>query len=429
MFVKPKHKTLRDEVIESGLLGPKKWVELVDVKGRAYLASEKAKGMSSKGRGFAAGNKMEKGTPITLQHLFAIILYCDFSNLCTAFSETFRVENVFESVESVMSRHSAFAHFGKLLVELVLEFGSNGKNGESGPFFSGINRVLNIGSFAICLRGPCSTSTEMEVALNFAKEDGMILKLNNDSLSARYQCCFDCSWLSNYFEEAERLWIAGDEPLRIVTILVVQTAKNYNKMMRALFLFDAMISGVLLGEKIKPRSTDYELLSNLIELTLNGDIAASELDSYLKDEWNLFIQRKEEIILDLHALDKGFQSLSDLVMFNVRYNWSGKAVQKDNVPKPEWLSIFPSLCTVSILTDGKSYKFRLKALKEMVEGLSPLVSVKVFDMGHWAEKALSDDVVAEFGAFGWDIEYDGDLQMKGGVQGNMKGIVVKSKVR
>merc|ERR1711879_1072486 len=92
---------------------------------------------------------LREGTRISLQHLFAIILYCDFGILCTAFSATFRRENVFENEESVISRHSHFAIFGRLLVEMVLSFGGNRLNGgEKGPFYCGINCTLNIGSFA-----------------------------------------------------------------------------------------------------------------------------------------------------------------------------------------------------------------------------------------------------------------------------------------
>ena len=33
---------------------------------------------------------IEKGTPITKDHIISIILYCDFSEYCAKFSSTFR---------------------------------------------------------------------------------------------------------------------------------------------------------------------------------------------------------------------------------------------------------------------------------------------------------------------------------------------------
>ena len=207
-FVQPKHPNLRDEIIESGHLNLGDWMKLVLLKAEKYMKSAKVKKM--------------KG--ITIEHIVAIILYCDFGKLCTAFSATFRRLNVFEEFESVKLRHSEFANFGKLLVEAVLKFGVNRLfDEEKGPFFCGINTNLNIGYYAIRLMGPCSTSTARSVALNFAKSNGVILTLNNDGWAGQFQKCFDCSWISNYFEEAERLWIAGEYPLRIVTIVIVKT--------------------------------------------------------------------------------------------------------------------------------------------------------------------------------------------------------------
>merc|ERR550532_2329865 len=120
--------------------------------------------------------QIKKGQPLSQQHLCSVILYCDFGPLCTAFSETLRRENVFEDLESLILRHSKFAHFGQLLTETVIDYGINGHvntvDYENGPFFCGINCPLNFGSYAITLKGPCSTSTVRSVALNFAKSNG-----------------------------------------------------------------------------------------------------------------------------------------------------------------------------------------------------------------------------------------------------------------
>ena len=137
--MKAVHQNLKEEVLESGHLSAAEWLEFVELKARKYMNSKRVKKM--------------KG--VTKEHIYAIILYCDFSALCTAFSETFRLQNVFESMESVKQRHSQFAIFGELLVELVLKFGINGDDDEDeyekGPFFCGLNCILNVGSFAITL--------------------------------------------------------------------------------------------------------------------------------------------------------------------------------------------------------------------------------------------------------------------------------------
>ena len=76
--------------------------------------------------------------------------------------------------------------------------------------------------------------------------------------------------------------------------------------MRALYLFDAMISGVhQYGYKRECDETDYELICKLMNWTLNGgDTGNSEIDWFLQNEWKLFLLRKrKEIKLNLDDID------------------------------------------------------------------------------------------------------------------------------
>merc|ERR1712083_1107194 len=125
--------------------------------------------------------------------------------------------------------------------------------------------------------------------------------------------------------------------------------------MRALYLFDAMISGVEQWEfKKECDETNYELISNLMSWTLNGDdIGHSETDWFIKNEWNLFLQKKKSIKLELDLINEYYHSLSELVVFKAVENKKEETVNgKDNVLKPEWLSLFPSVDTVIISTQG-----------------------------------------------------------------------------
>ena len=308
MSIKPKYKNLKEEIIESGYLTLARW-KCVVVKARRYLKTKKVKKAKSgraKTRDKRRGNTDQKS--MSLEHLCAIILYCDFTVLCTAFSATYRLQDVFEELESLKRRHSAFAHFGRLLAEAVLRFGINGcertKGYERGPYYCGLNYPLNFGTYAIHLLGPCSTSTQMMVALNFAKSKGILLTLNNDGFESQNQCFFDCSWISNYFEEDERLWIACEKALRIESIAIVENAKNYRKLVHSLYAFDAMISGVdMFTDKMDLNKNDFKLISKLFEVTLGGgDVVLSDLDSYLTDEWALFRQNRKEIKIDFRDL-------------------------------------------------------------------------------------------------------------------------------
>ncbi len=75
-------------------------------------------------------------------------------------------------------KHQKYAHFAKGLVEAVNGFGITGygkREYERGPFFTGLSCVLNIPSFAICLKAPCSTTKDIEVSLRFAKKRWMYI--------------------------------------------------------------------------------------------------------------------------------------------------------------------------------------------------------------------------------------------------------------
>ena len=85
---------------------------------------------------------------------------------------------------------------------------------ESGPFYSGVDVILAIPQFAIRLCSPVSTSAHMEVSMNFAKRDGMIIELNNNKSSdtiSWFKCLpsFDCDWISKYPDEAESVFVGG----------------------------------------------------------------------------------------------------------------------------------------------------------------------------------------------------------------------------
>ena len=119
----------------------------------------------------------------------ALIFYTDFSKLCTAFSASFRKIHSFETLASIKERNALYFWMSKALRELVELFGrcSYGDtfdddyeplDASHGPFYCGMNCVLNIGSLELSLKGPCSTTSVRAVAMNFAKEQGMILKLN-----------------------------------------------------------------------------------------------------------------------------------------------------------------------------------------------------------------------------------------------------------
>ena len=181
-------------------------------------------------------------------------------------------------------------------------------------------------------------------------------------------------------------------------------------MIRSMYLFDALISGVSMsGCGIEETEEDFKLLSELISVTVAGKGNGFKgFDMYLRDEWRVFIDSKQEVVLRMYRIYNYFEILSKLVLYNVEeYGYVDIPNGKDNVIKPEWLSMFPSLETLTINTASyvHDYKFQLKALMESITVMSPSITVNVKDGGNWAQKALNEDVSAEYDAIGWTIEY------------------------
>merc|ERR1719242_1051880 len=260
---------------------------------------------------------------------------------------------------------------------------------------------------------------------------GLILKLQNDGYVMQCQTFFDCTFFSNYFEMPEKLWIAGKYPIRLDSITMIESAKNYGNFNRGLFLFDAMISRVSArGMDIKAHQFDFDFIRNLIESTLDGTIKRlKDLDPFVLNEWQLFVLQKKEIVLDMYSIYESSRLLSNLITADVvktrRAMENDVALREtDNALKSEWLALFPSLETVRIITYGPKFAFRLDVLLKTLEAVSRNITVIVEDADRyrgsgWAQKAMDGDLCTQYAAAGLDAVYDeakGALCIKSNIQ-------------
>eukprot|EP01084_Bolivina_argentea_P079427 144087_1 len=369
------YKTLKEEIIESGFVNHKQWNEIVVLKAEEYFQIKNVKKMVCEISSYH-DLPFTDWVHISLSQLTCVILYCDWSNLCTAFSATFRKQNQFETITSVKHRHSKYFHFAKGLVECVHDFGLIGCNtltrdfGEHGPFYCGLNLVLNVPSFSINLKAPCSTSKDIEIAMNFAS-GGMIMQLQNNFAAGKCATFFDCSFVSNYSEENERLFIAESCNLKIESIIIIKTAKNFEDIIHALHLFDHMISGAKCRENVHISKSDVEILDILINNKLmmlsTTECKKSEpsIDPYVANIFDVFLHKKLQIEIYLLYLENYFKKISHLVVHNVKYTGSRRRERRNtqaeennvdlvNMFNVKILSIFPNVTEVIIHTTGES---------------------------------------------------------------------------
>eukprot|EP01084_Bolivina_argentea_P068582 124827_1 len=336
---------LKQEVLESKWVSVQEWDKNIVFKAWQYQKSKKVKRIVGR-------HKYSNKDRMAVSHLTCIILYCDWTDLCTDFSETFRKMDEFEPLENLKKRHSKYFYFSKGLVEAVLDFGITGINAddiysddERGPFFTGLSFILNIPSFAIYLKGPCSTSKDIEVAINFATRDGMIMELQNDTAHGEQQSFFDCSWVSKHVEENERLFIAADYRIRVQSIHLVETRQDFQDFAHAFYVLDHMLSAVSVGSRgIHIPASDINILRVLITNKLNAlsQKQTIHIDRYIIDTFDLFLNSKSEILIDIPELHTHFRKLEHLILDFENSD--------DDNKKISFLSLFPNLLQVRINT-------------------------------------------------------------------------------
>ena len=116
--------------------------------------------------------------------------------------------------------------------------------------------------------------------------------------------------------------------------------------------------------------------------------------------------------MDLFIIYNGFQTLSDLVIWNLvphdRHEEDRRYTRKDNILKTEWISIFPAINTVKINTESAQYifKFRLDALLGSMTAMPRSVhTVIVVDGGDWVPNEFGDWSSTLFAKSGWNAVY------------------------
>ena len=124
LYVPPKYRTFKDEILS--WFDQKKKQQHVSLDNLTSIITKAAEyERSRKARKFAAicpkhlHYGIEKGTPLSIQNLISVILYCDYTDLCTDFSSTFRPIRHNEPLESIKRRNREFWWMSKLLRETV----------------------------------------------------------------------------------------------------------------------------------------------------------------------------------------------------------------------------------------------------------------------------------------------------------------------
>lgn len=115
---------------------------------------------------------------------------------------------------------------------------------------------------------------------------------NNGDYNSTILQIFDCSWISRFNGEDERLFMGGLYRIRIESIIDIDANKNYVTYFRALYLLDCMLSGANMAEAEGVKNKDYKVIRSLMQ-------DAGRVEEYVVNTFHLFCYRKEQMIVNL----------------------------------------------------------------------------------------------------------------------------------
>eukprot|EP01084_Bolivina_argentea_P086409 156184_1 len=184
LFVEAKYKDLRCEIFSNNICKLIRCQYEISLnKAKHFENLEHSRKLVAADRDKELHYGIVKGTPILTEHLLAVILYTDWSEISQCFSMTFRKSKAYKPLQIVKKKNAEYAHWSKLLREAVQYYGQNGEgvydkkkdtfiDKLAGPFFCGMSFEMPMPSFNIRLCGPVSTSVHIEFSFMFGCDYG-----------------------------------------------------------------------------------------------------------------------------------------------------------------------------------------------------------------------------------------------------------------
>lgn len=179
--------------------------------------------------------------PIEVRHILVVLLYCNFSKFCSLFSSTYRRIPNTESDEDLLTRHSNFRDFGRLLRESVEVYGTSFEESEDVDIlYHGISIEMMFEATYAKFCAPTSCTRSFMVAVNFAKS-GIIIELKNDLNANTFY--FDCSIVSDFSNEDERLILGGHTFIPFISIHNIASNLDFQLFIRTITCLQFMLNG------------------------------------------------------------------------------------------------------------------------------------------------------------------------------------------
>eukprot|EP01083_Nonionella_stella_P229972 813381_1 len=365
LCVPKKYATFKDEILNYTSIGVVQYDGTL-IKVKKYMETESIKSIKAFNEGSDGSFVMLRynirhGDPILPRHLAALFLYTDFTDLCTNFSSTFRAIKQFEPLWSIKTRNSNYWWMSKSLRELVELFGErmeldsewNYTGLTDGPFYCGLTTVMPFPEFEVRLCGPTSTTYQIEIAVNFAGSEGIIVQLNN-TVAYHYNLSgFRCGWLSDFKEEDEVLFMGGHYRIKIESVRILKgkggQCQNYETFFGALTQLNKMFNGYLAHNV----SSDEKVIIRSLLEWMSKKQNNVKIDQYILDTFQYFCLNKTKIVVNPFALSAyGDSEVLDRVFYALNSGDDFLPIKEDktNLFRKDVFEIFQNLKTIDIYT-------------------------------------------------------------------------------
>eukprot|EP01083_Nonionella_stella_P097025 272752_1 len=237
MYIPRKYCNLKEEMLNNSIcaITLRAW-GLLHTKVMVYIQSRIGKSMKCVRKSSAVYYEMQYEQRISMRHLAAAMVHCNFDELQFRVAQTFRAHKQEESIESIKQRHSNYYWLARSLRECCECFGM--KTGhQTLTVYAGINNIMGFETIYPQFRHPFSMYRDMLVASRFAESSGMLLELTISELTIEGSsriCCFDMQWLSDYAMEQEIFTVGGLHRVCIRTMIHPSTHVDYRLWIRGI---------------------------------------------------------------------------------------------------------------------------------------------------------------------------------------------------
>eukprot|EP01084_Bolivina_argentea_P006914 13064_1 len=305
ILIKPKYKSLKNELINNDIATIN--IEQFNMeynKAHIHFNSNYCK-QKYISRDFTTFWSVYSYFEIRVDHIFALMIYCNYDALSYEFSKTYR--------ENGGLNHGIFYYLGRYLKEAIRTFGHPDRLSHlfhySGPstFYHGIGEKLLFPEYigysgqGILIFAPLSTTTEFQVAVNFTNSaNGMVVEFGYGHNKCKH---FSVDWLSDYSNEKEVLFLQSRGCLVINNIIDVPLNLEYSALLNALNLVHQIIPSSYIPNKYTiPSKSMQTLVVAIIHHRLSRTFPEYKvfetLSEYGREMVTVFFLNRTSIYLD-----------------------------------------------------------------------------------------------------------------------------------